>query len=118
VDGSGVLTVKMLSGESHCKSTESLTRWSVTSLTRQQGTGFLAALEQADYWKLPTSDGRCDRVAGPAFVVCADGAQWVLEGLRLDRYHVVDRWSSREIPYRGAVLRLLELAELEIRSVY
>jgi hypothetical protein len=33
-DGSGVLTVKMLSGESRCQSTESLTRWSVTALTR------------------------------------------------------------------------------------
>jgi hypothetical protein len=57
-------------------------------------------------------------MAGPAFVVCADGAQWVLEGVRLGTYHVVDRWSSRGIPYRGAVLRLLELAEIEIRSVY
>jgi hypothetical protein len=117
-DGSGILTVKSLSGESRCRSTESLTRWSVTRFSRQHGTEFLVALEQADYWNLPTVDLRCDRVAGPVFVVCADGAQWVLEGVRVDRYHVVDRWSSREIPYRAAVLRLLELAEIETGQVY
>jgi hypothetical protein len=118
VDGSGVLTVKMLSGDSRCKSTESLQRWSVTDVSRQQGTEFLAALAQAGYWNLPTPDARCDLVAGPPSAACVDGARWVLEGVRTDRYHVVDRWSSSGIPYRSAALRLLELAELRIRNVY
>jgi hypothetical protein len=117
-DGSGVLSVKVFGGDARCAPTESLKRWSVTGLSRQHGAEFLAALAQADYWTLPTLDARCDRVAGPAHVACLDGAQWVLEGVRPGGYHVVDRWSSREIPYRSAVLRLLELADLEIRSAY
>jgi hypothetical protein len=90
----------------------------VTDVSRQQGTEFLAALAQAGYWNLPTPDARCDLVAGPPSAACVDGARWVLEGVRTDRYHVVDRWSSSGIPYRSAALRLLELAELRIRNVY
>jgi hypothetical protein len=41
-----------------------------------------------------------------------DGAQWVIEGRRVDAYHVVDRWSPRGGPYRDAGLAFLQLAGL------
>jgi hypothetical protein len=43
-------------------------------------------LKVADFWSLPTRPAPDDMQG-------LDGAQWVIEGLVSDRYHVVDRWS-------------------------
>jgi hypothetical protein len=66
---------------------------------------FLKLLRQADYWNLPT-DGDDD--------LGNDGAQWILEGIKENRYHVVDRWSPTKSEYREACLYLLRLSGVEI----
>jgi hypothetical protein len=65
---------------------------------------FRRLLEQTCYWELPTEDER----AG------FDGAQWILEGVKGGRYHVVDRWTPEKGSYREACLYALKLSGLRI----
>jgi hypothetical protein len=48
---------------------------------------FLTSLDDLSFWKLPTS------LVEDTNVVQLDGAQWILEGVKQGRYHIVDRWS-------------------------
>ena len=45
-----------------------------------------------------------------------DGAQWILEAVRGDRYHVVDRWGGGAM--EEPALRLVELSTLKVEDVY
>lgn len=65
---------------------------------------FLKHLKQSNYWNLPT-ESRED--AG------FDGAQWILEGVRDGRYHIVDRWSPQSGEYRQACIYLLKLSGID-----
>jgi hypothetical protein len=71
------------------------------TLAEADGREFVRLLNSAHFWARPTEPPP-DRAQG------ADGAQWILEGLGRNRYHVVDRWSpdieGPDAPYR----RLLE----------
>ena len=49
--------------------------------------GFLTSLNDLSFWKLPAS------LVEETNVVQLDGAQWILEGVKQGRYHIVDRWS-------------------------
>jgi hypothetical protein len=61
-----------------------------------------AALRRADFWTTPTAPH-----AGEQGL---DGAQWIIEARRGPAYHVVDRWSPPEGPYRELGLMFLRLA--------
>ena len=63
---------------------------------------FTRLLERACYWNL---DARRDPGG-------RDGAQWILEGARAGRYHVVDQWTPDSGAYREACLYLLKLSGL------
>ena len=43
-----------------------------------------------------------------------DGAQWVLEGTRNGRYHVVDRWSPTGTEYEQLCKFLMELSPVKL----
>lgn len=53
---------------------------------------FLDAIQELNFWDLPTS---APSVNGPdgSTAIGVDGAQWVVEGVKQGKYHVVDRWS-------------------------
>ncbi|HLL99508.1 MAG TPA: hypothetical protein VK400_00500 [Pyrinomonadaceae bacterium] len=80
-------------------------RSSSRNLDQTEWCEFLKLLRAANYWNLPTND--CDLMG-------TDGAQWVLEGVRDNRYHIVDRWSPETGEYREACVYLLRLAGFEI----
>jgi hypothetical protein len=65
---------------------------------------FMSLLEAASFWSQPTSD---PRQSG------RDGAQWVLEGVRRNRYHIIDRWSPHDGGFRAAGIYLLQLSGRE-----
>lgn len=44
-----------------------------------------------------------------------DGAQWIVEGVRSKRYHVIDRWSPKD-NYRLACLYLLKLSRIRVND--
>jgi hypothetical protein len=58
----------------------------------------LELLNKAQFWTAPTEQ--------EADGVGCDGAQWIMEGVKTSQYHVVDRWSPKEGPYRKAALFL------------
>jgi len=93
-DGGGILTTKVANGEAGFPYTvkhlvENMSR----PLTHEQTQVFLAQVNRVDFWSLP---GPVDDQTG------TDGSQWIIEGVREGKYHVVDRWS----PGSGAIREL------------
>lgn len=66
-----------------------------------------AAFDRAAFWSSR---------AEPAPVGGVDGAQWMIEGLRESRYHVMDRWSPSDTgsgaAFRRAALLMLRVAHV------
>ena len=60
-------------------------------LTQKQIEKFLATIQRLQFWELPTHET-------PETVGC-DGSQWIIEGIKNGKYHVVDRWT----PAKGAI---------------
>lgn len=77
------------------------------TLSQQEWCELSRLLEKVDYWNLPTSQSNQNGV---------DGAEWILEGVKADRYHVVDRWSPKG-EYREACVYLLKLSGVDIDSL-
>lgn len=69
-------------------------------LSKGEWDEFKRLLDEACYWEMPTADDTLGN----------DGAQWVLEGVRENRYHVVDRWTPKGGSYREACLYALSLS--------
>lgn len=75
------------------------------NLDESQWCDFLSLLEQSKYWQMPAEE---DNTSGN------DGAQWILEGVRENRYHVVDRWSPGDKSGFGeACVYLLKLSGVD-----
>jgi hypothetical protein len=74
-------------------------------LTPDEWSGFMRRLDESCYWQLPTQD---DAGAGN------DGAQWIFEGVKGGRYHVVDRWTPQSGSYRELCLYALKLSGLKL----
>lgn len=104
-DGTSLLTVKMASGAGgYSPGTISENHSQV--LSKEQTSGFLALVAASKFWEAPNpiNDQRG-----------TDGSQWIIEGLKRGRYHVVDRWS----PTSGVARQLgsmmaFDLANLQI----
>lgn len=65
---------------------------------------FLSLLEKSQYWQMPTNIGDGSY----------DGSNWILEGVRDNRYHIVDRWSPERGEYQEACIYLLKLSEFDV----
>ncbi len=75
-------------------------------LTIKEWNDFEASVNSINFWNLPTTQSG---------ILGTDGAQWILEGKELGKYHVVDRWSGGTI--ESLCLKLLELSDLKIKQV-
>jgi len=69
---------------------------------------FTSLLDEAKFWEQPTSS---DSSLG------WDGAQWILEGVNDERYHIVHRWSPTADTFREACMYLLELSGRDEKSL-
>lgn len=74
-------------------------------LTIKEWNDFVASIDSINFWNLPTTQSG---------ILGMDGAQWILEGKELGKYHVVDRWSGGTI--ESVCLKLLELSNLKIKQ--
>ena len=105
------LVVKRLNGRSGYDLGRFDLYWS-HSLSEAEWDAFRLHLEHAQYWLMPTEEQK----------LMFDGAEWIMEGYREDRYHVVDRKSPDPGPYRDACMYLLRqsglLAEIPANEVY
>jgi hypothetical protein len=73
-------------------------------LTETEWDHFISLLDRSCYWQLPT------KLDDMGF----DGAQWILEGVRDGRYHVVDRWTPQSGDFREACFYLLKSSNIPI----
>jgi hypothetical protein len=97
-DGSAELVVKVLGGAGGYKPGHLIQNRKV-KVDKEGVDHFLELLSKADFWSAPTE-------LPPDGSVGTDGAQWIIEGTKTGQYHVVDRWSPENGPYRKAALFL------------
>jgi hypothetical protein len=108
--GSGWMNSRMTSGQGGFEP-GGITRYNVFWLTKAKTQEFLNALQSANFWNLPAL------LESNEHSVELDGAQWIVEGVRNGRYHVVDRWSPEKgDPVREFGLVALKLGRFKIRS--
>ncbi len=74
------------------------------NLTEEEWCGLLRLFDKANYWKLPSNNEDLGN----------DGAQWILEAVEDNRYHIVERWSPQEGEYREACIYLLKLSGIDV----
>ena len=106
--GSGWLYARMTSGKGGYEPGR-FTRVSQSWATKGKTQSLLTAFESVDFWNLP--------VLFDDHAVHLDGADWIFEGVRDGRYHVIERWSpDRGDPLRGVGVLALKLARFRIRE--
>jgi hypothetical protein len=75
-------------------------------LTAQEAQSLLSRVESGGFWNAPNPVN--DQTG-------TDGSQWIIEGVKAGRYHVVDRWMPKNGPARELGLFLaFDLAGLSI----
>lgn len=102
-NGKIMLFSKEMNGAGGYKPGESI-RFEYKNLNDEQWCNFESLLEKANYWKMPTNHKDSGN----------DGAQWILEGVKDNRYHIVDRWTPENGEFRDACLYLLKLSGIEV----
>jgi len=105
--GSARLTVKGLLGIGGLY-TKELANGKSYKISKDAVKKFLEYLEKSDFWNMTPNEP-------PRGL---DGANWIIEGLKNGKYHIVDRWCPEEGPYREAALYLIELSQLKIDDIY
>jgi hypothetical protein len=106
-DGTSLLTAKMTSGAGGYDPGK-LTQNQAITLTKEQTNLFLAQIGEHNFWKLPSVE---EAPAG------SDGAQWIIEGVRAQTYHVVDRWSPQDGDVRAMGLFMVnQLAKMKVSA--
>ena len=82
----------------------------IVEISNDQIHQFQGLMQTTEYWSMPTVDPRLheERIR--------DGAEWILEGARDGRYHVVARLSPQDGTYREACLYLLNLSKIEVEA--
>lgn len=73
------------------------------TVTPRDVRAFLDLLQKADYWTQPS------REPPTPGIVHVDGAQWIIEANKAGRYHIVERWSPSDGPFRDAAALLLRI---------
>ncbi len=103
-DGRGKLTVKIANGTGGYKP-GTLIENTTASVTQQQTGKFLEQVRDARFWELPSFEKTSGR----------DGAEWIIEGVKNGKYHVVNRWTPSEGPVHELGMTLAcNLAQLKI----
>lgn len=76
-------------------------------LPQRQTEKLLATIQRLQFWELPTHET-------PETVGC-DGSQWIIEGIKAGKYHVVDRWTPAKGPVRDlGLMFVFGLAQMKI----
>jgi hypothetical protein len=105
-DGTGKLTVKIANGAGGYKPGKLIENTS-PSVTPEQTVKFLQQVKEAGFWELSSYE----KTSG------CDGAEWIIEGVKDGKYHVVDRWTPSKGPVRELGMTLaFDLAHLKIQK--
>ena len=106
-DGTAELHIKVTSGASGYDPGV-LTVNKTINLSRTQTDIILTGLEQIKFWTM----------ASHMESTGLDGAQWIAEGVKAARYHVVDRWSPEGSAFQFWALSLMGLSGMDIEPIY
>lgn len=104
-DGTGILTTKIANGAGGY-SPGALIENSSRTLKAEEVRAFLFRVERVGFWKArnPVNDQRG-----------TDGSQWVIEGVKKGKYHVVDRWSpSGGVAHDLGLMLAFDLAKVDV----
>lgn len=71
---------------------------------------FYSFIDSLDYWNLPVNP----EPDWQGF----DGAQWIIEGIKNKKYHLVDIWTPEENIYKRLGLYLIKLSKLKPEEIY
>jgi hypothetical protein len=108
-NGSGWINVRMTTGNGWSEPGR-ISRYGVSWLTKGKTQALLNAYEGAGFWNLTTLPETTSTV------VQNDGAQWIIEGVRAGKYHVIERWSPQTgDPVHAIGTLALKLARFRIR---
>lgn len=106
-DATGILTTKVADGAAGFPHTANHLIENVSRpLSREDTQSLLGRIKKTDFWTLPS---HVDDRRG------TDGSEWIIEGVKNGKYHVISRWS----PHAGGVRKLgltfaLGLAKMKI----
>ena len=104
-DGTWMLITKVASGAGGY-SPGTLTTNTSRQLTAQEAQNLRSKVDNDGFWDAPNPVS--DQTG-------TDGSQWIIEGVRAGRYHVVDRWMPKNGPARNLGQFLaFDLAKLSI----
>jgi len=104
-DGTWILITKVASGAGGY-SPGTLTTNTSRQLTAREIQTFRSEIENDGFWNAPNPVN--DQKG-------TDGSQWIIEGVKAGRYHVVDRWMPKDGPTRNLGRFLaFDLAQLSI----
>jgi hypothetical protein len=98
-DGTAALVYKVQSGKGGYNPGH-LSRTLTSRLSSVEATNLLIRISAVEFWKLPTEDPKAPNGM--------DGSQWIIEGVRSGKYHVVDRWTPEMGKYRGLGLYFMD----------
>ena len=76
-------------------------------ISKEQWDKFIALIEKANFWTLPTQE---KGVNGN------DGSQWIIESSENGKYHCVDRWTPSKNSFQKCGSYLINLTDLKIND--
>lgn len=118
-DGTGTVTTKMADGQAGFPNTSMKIVENVSRpVKREQVQAFLALIARTSFWSIATTEDPEDSMD-----IGEGGSEWVLEGVKGGKYHVVARWSPdvnrvggcRAVEEIGMALAM-DVAQLEIEK--
>lgn len=68
-------------------------------------------LKSSNFWELPSVNVETNQIN-------CDGAQWIIEGVKAGKYHVVDRWSPDSGAIKNLGLFFLKLGNIDEKEIY
>jgi hypothetical protein len=75
-------------------------------LTAQEAQDFLSRVEKVGFWNAPNPVN--DQTG-------TDGSQWIIEGVKKGKYHIIDRWMPKSGPaHELGILLAFNLAHFQI----
>jgi len=106
LDGTGVVTIKVADGEAGFpRSSAHLVENVSRPLLREQAKAFLTQIRRVNFWSI----GSVANQHG------LDGAEWIVEGVRHDKYHVVQQWSPDKGPIHDlGLMFVLGMAQMNV----
>jgi hypothetical protein len=101
------LILKISDGASGYTS-RNLVRNETKILSEAEWTQITTTLNNAEFWKMPTEK--------PDFG--CDGSEWIIEGVKNGKYHVVARWSPRKGAFYNLGKKMIESSGARINPLY